>query len=1072
MSKVMKQIPFGKLMDWALTEYEQSGSLFGVNKFFRKSDGKHLDIFGEKLELPFGPAAGPHTQVAQNIIAGYAAGARFFELKTVQVLDGEDLPVSKPCIAAPDECYNVEWSTELYVPEAMDEYIKAWYAIKLLSRELGLGDCNGFVFNMSVGYDLDGIKSKKIDDFIEGLKYAANTKQWQICRQWALANISRLKQVDKAYLFGISPEICRSITLSTLHGCPPEEIERIASYLLTEKKLHTFVKCNPTLLGYEYARNTLNSLGYDYIAFDDHHFKADLQFGDAVPMLGRLQELADSLSLSFGVKLTNTFPVQITQGELPGEEMYMSGRALFPLTIEVVNRLSREFDGKLRVGFSGGADARNIEKLVDAGIWPVTVATTLLKPGGYQRLHQIADILDTHENKQKQQSDTYPHENKKQANNDNNSAFCILHSALNPAPFNGVDREKLQALVDEASSDHMYRKPAGMAPERKMKAQVPLLNCFAAPCRDGCPISQDVPAYLRLMGEGKHTEALRVITERNPLPFITGTLCSQFCADKCTREFYEGAVCIRDVKLEAATQAHKDLLKEIKNTPKSGGKIAIIGGGPAGLSAAYFLARAGRPVTIFEKKKSLGGIVRHVIPEFRISEEVIDNDIELVTALGVDIRLNHEIRGQGLGSKGQCPGASDQGIEAGDQAPEIGDQGAKVISLDDLRAEGFETFIFATGAWMPGSFELTESEGGVVLDALEFLGRLKKEPGSIQLGENIAVIGGGNTAMDTARAAKRISGVKKVSLVYRRTKRYMPADAEELELALEDGVEFRELLAPISLKNGVLTCELMELGAPDASGRRSPITTGETATVPADAVIYAVGNHVDTNSFAGFGIKTDKKGRAVVAEDTLETGLPGVYIIGDAKRGPATVVEAIADAIQCAKAITEVETERYAELNVNEDTQSASSKKGIVYHDSQLQSNCASTQSLCEAQRCLECATLCQCCVDVCPNRANITVMAEGHPQIIHVDYMCNECGNCETFCPYSSAPYKDKFTLFANIDDFRNSENPGFVPPKDGLVRVRIDSKIANHINGQWLPEGIWPLIQAVMEMDYVLGE
>jgi len=380
----------------------------------------------------------------------------------------------------------------------MDEYIKGWFALKLLSREFGFGSADGFVYNMSVGYDLEGIKTEKIDSFIEGLKNAENTESWKACVKWAMDSLPRFKKVDKAFVDSISPQVCRSITLSTLHGCPPDEIERIASYLLNEKKLNTFIKCNPTLLGYEYARKTMDSLGFDYLVFDDHHFKADLQFEDAVPMLGRLQAIADSLSLSFGVKLTNTFPVRIAAGELPGEEMYMSGRSLFPLSIEVANRLSKAFDGRLRISFSGGADIHNIEALYDAGIWPVTLATTLLKPGGYQRLGQLAERL----------------------------------AGVGAKPFSGVDLGKLQALVDFANSSDLYRKPEGQAKHRKMDKKVTLLDCFASPCRDGCPFVQDVPAYLRLVGEGQYLEALRVITERNPLPFITGTICSQHCANK------------------------------------------------------------------------------------------------------------------------------------------------------------------------------------------------------------------------------------------------------------------------------------------------------------------------------------------------------------------------------------------------------------------------------------------------------------------------------------------------------------------------------------------------------------
>ncbi len=988
MSDKMRQIPFGQLMDWALTEYEQSGSIFGIKKLYKYSGGKTLSIFGETLETPFGPAAGPHTQLAQNLIAAYAAGSRFFELKTVQILDGEDLPVSKPCILAKDECYNVEWSTELYVPQALDEYIKGWFALKLLSRELGLGDPDGFVFNMSVGYDLEGIKTEKINNYIESMKDAGSAEAWQACKSWALGNLSRFKHVDKAFIESISPKICTSITLSTLHGCPPQEIERIAAYLLTEKKLHTFIKCNPTLLGYEYARKTLDSLGFDYIAFDDHHFKADLQFSDAVPMLERLQATADSLSLAFGVKITNTFPVQITEKELPGEEMYMSGRSLFPLSIEAANRLSKEFGGKLRISYSGGADIHNIDKIYDAGVWPITLATTLLKPGGYERLNQLAGKLSGCEYK----------------------------------AFDGVKLDKLQALVDWAGADELYRKPAGQFPERKMKEEVPLLDCFTAACRDGCPLKQDIPAYLRLVGEGKHLEALRVITERNPLPFITGTICSHRCMDKCARSFYEGSVDIRGVKLEAAQKAYDALLGELKAAPKSGDKIAVIGGGPAGLAAAYFLAKAGRPVTIFEKSGQLGGIVRHVIPAFRIGGEAIDKDAALVQAMGMEIKLNCE-----------------------------------VASLDGLRAEGFNTIVVAVGAWKPGVLKLKEGEA---MGSLEFLKRFRSDPGSLKLGESVVVIGGGNTAMDTARAAKRVDGVKQVSLVYRRNKRYMPADAEELNLALEDGVEFRELLAPIAFSGGVLVCERMELGAPDASGRRSPVATGETAEVPADTVIAAIGDTVDAELYKAFGLAANERGKVAANAATLESNLLGVYTVGDALRGPATVAQAIADAIRCAEAVTGMSFDKYAPLNVNPDPKPAEAKKGVLY---------TSASQASESERCLECATLCQNCVDVCPNRANISVVADGRPQTVHVDYMCNECGNCEVFCAYSSAPYKDKFTLFANEADFEDSKNEGFAALTGGNVLVRLDGQAARHADGSALPDGIWGLIQAVLKKEYL---
>ena len=388
MSELMIPIPFRELMNWITTEYRQEGSVFGVHRPYVAGE-KSLPIFGgEKIETPFGPAAGPNTQLAQNIIAAYFAGARFFELKTVQKVDGADLAacISRPCILAEDECYNCEWSTELYVPQAYEEYVKAWCACKILSKVYGLGEPDGFIFNMSVGYDLEGIKGEKIDKYLNGMMDASGSPS----SRSASRSCRRCSPERSDLIDTIPARISDSVTVSTLHGCPPDEIERIASYLITEKHLHTFVKCNPTLLGYESARDILDGMGYDYIAFGENHFNEDLQYADAIPMFRRLLALAGSTGLEFGLKLSNTFPVDVKTGELPSEEMYMAGKSLFPLTIEMARRVSKEFDGRLRLSYSGGADFFNIDKLFACDIWPITMATTELKPGGYQRFTQIA----------------------------------------------------------------------------------------------------------------------------------------------------------------------------------------------------------------------------------------------------------------------------------------------------------------------------------------------------------------------------------------------------------------------------------------------------------------------------------------------------------------------------------------------------------------------------------------------------------------------------------------------------------------------------------------------------------
>ena len=948
MSDIMTPMPISQLVEWVMKEKKESGSVFGVYRAYKaKADCQRM-IFGRHLETPIGPAAGPHTQLAQNIIASYFGGSRFFELKTVQIMDGAELSacVKKPCIQADDECYNVEWSTELYVPQAQDEYIKAWFIVSVLAKEFALGAMDGFQFNMSVGYDLEGIKSEKIDTFLNNMMEAKETDVFKQCKQYFLDNLDKFDNVTKADIENVSSNVCNSVTLSTLHGCPPQEIERIANYLLEEKGLHTFIKCNPTLLGYEYARKTMDAMGYDYVQFGEFHFQDDLQYEDAIPMLHRLIKIGADKQLEFGVKITNTFPVDIKQNELPGEEMYMSGKSLYPLSMAVASKLSKDFDGKLRISYSGGADYYNIKAIVEAGIWPVTIATTLLKPGGYQRLEQLAE-----------------------------------ETADVNMVFGGVSVAKTEAMVKNAFTDPHHVKPVKPLPQRKSKTQVPLVDCFMAPCQEGCPIHQDITEYVELAEAGQFEQALQVILEKNPLPFITGTICPHNCMNKCTRNFYEEPVHIRDTKLLSAQKGYEQVLSKVsKVVTQRSEKVAVVGGGPSGLAAAYFLKRSGADVTIFERSNELGGIVNHVIPDFRIKKEDIQKDIELLLATGVEVELNTEVK-----------------------------------SIKDLQDKGYTHIIWAVGAQKAGMIELPGCEP---MNAQVFLAEFKKQPSSLHLGENVVIIGGGNTAMDTARAAKRVPGVKNVYLVYRRNKRFMPADEEELLMAVEGGVQFKELLAPKSVANGQLTCSVMELGEYDSSGRRGVSDTGREAMVPADTVIVAVGEQVDLADLEANQIQVGPRGKAQVNTDTLESSQKGVFVIGDGLNGPATVVEGIRDAIKAASAITGSSVTK----DVAEEKEAGKyyQKRGIL----------ASYDGKDKADdRCLGCETVCENCVEVCPNRANISIHVPEleKTQVIHVDSMCNECGNCKSFCPYDSSPYLDKFTLFANEEDMKDSKNQGF---------------------------------------------
>ena len=993
MSDMMTCMPFGQLMDWVLQEKKGQDTVFGVHRPYTADPKNDMTIFTRNLETPVGPAAGPHTQLAQNIIASYYAGARFFELKTVQKMDGAELSacVNKPCILADDEGYNCEWSTELTVPDAMGEYIKAWFILHVIAKEFGLGAQDGFQFNISVGYDLAGIKGEKVNTFIDGMMEAKDTVIFQECRKWLLDNADKFQNFTREDIEAIPSNVCNSATISTLHGCPPQEIESIANYLLTEKHLNTFVKCNPTLLGYDFARKTMDEMGYDYMVFGDFHFRDDLQYEDAVPMLTRLMKLSEELGLEFGVKITNTFPVDVTRNELPSEEMYMSGKALFPLSISLAAKLSAEFAGKLRISYSGGADYYNIDKIVGCGIWPVTMATTLLKTGGYQRFTQVADKVE---------------------------GIC-------PKKWEGIDVDALKKLAADAITDGHHVKNIKPVPNRKSTKEVPLLDCFYAPCSEGCPIHQDIPQYVALTGEGKYKEALEVILEKNALPFITGTLCAHNCMTKCTRNFYEESVNIRGTKLTAAEHGYEQLIGEIKAGEPNGKKVAVVGGGPAGIAAAYFLAREGAAVTIFEKEEKAGGVIRYVIPGFRIGDAAIDKDISFIQKMGVEIRTNTEI-----------------------------------TSVADLKAQGYDAVILAIGAGKPGTLKL---EKGETVNALKFLRDFKANDGKLNIGKNVVVIGGGNTAMDTARAAKRTEGVEHVYLVYRRTKRYMPAAEDELLEVLEEGVEFKELLSPVSLDGGRLLCKKMKLGQMDASGRAGVTETVDVVEVPADTVIVAVGEKIDTDFYTANQIAVDERGKAKVNDKTLETSVSGVYVAGDGARGAATIVEGIRDAQLAVKDILGKEITRDAA--VTGDVKDCFEKKGILKHSKEAKT---------EEERCLTCNKVCENCVDVCPNRANISIKVPGMAmnQVIHVDYMCNECGNCKSFCPYASAPYKDKFTLFANEKDMADSKNDGFVvlDKENKTCKVRFVGQITDckaDDPADKLYDGLKKLICAVID-DY----
>jgi len=370
-------------------ELELKDAVFGLPRrsFFCGDPGRDFSV--GKASSPLGPAAGPHTQLAQNIVLGWLGGARIFELKTVQVLDRLNIP--RPCIDMRNVGYNVEWSQELKIEESLEEYVKASMLIDILQASGKVALENGYgrqVFDMSVGYDLKGVRSEKIRGFIAGMKDAR-------------AIVDRLRaqipDVHKNYRdLPFRTDVSGSVTLSTFHGCPPEEIEGIASFMMEEMGLDCVVKLNPTLLGASELRGLLGDvLGYKDVRVPEEAFTKDANWEQACGFVSRLEEKAKRLGRGFGVKFSNTLVVENDGAFLPASEktMYLSGAPLHVLAINLVQRFRSRFGRRIPVSFSAGIDKLNFPDAVAMGLSPVTVCSDLLQPGGYGRLRGYSEEL-------------------------------------------------------------------------------------------------------------------------------------------------------------------------------------------------------------------------------------------------------------------------------------------------------------------------------------------------------------------------------------------------------------------------------------------------------------------------------------------------------------------------------------------------------------------------------------------------------------------------------------------------------------------------------------------------------
>lgn len=532
-----------------------------------------------------------------------------------------------------------------------------------------------------------------------------------------------------------------------------------------------------------------------------------------------------------------------------------------------------------------------------------------------------------------------------------------------------------------------------------------------APCTLTCPAGIDIQGYIALIASGRYGEALAKIKETNPLPLVCGRVCPRFCEVECRRNRVDEPVAINSLKRFVADydmNQTNQYLPEPKT--ETGRRVAIIGGGPAGLTAAYYLGLDGHKVTIFEANPELGGMLRYGIPEYRLPKEILDKEIATITRLCHEVKLNTSL--------------------------------GKEFTIESLRKEGFEAIFIAIGAQANQKMGIEGEDLPGVLSGIGFLKDIAMDK-KVSLGNKVAVIGGGNTAMDVARTALRL-GVPDVTVVYRRSRAEMPANAEEIEQADEEGVHFKFLTAPVKAisKNKKVTameCIEMQLGEPDSSGRRRPEPIkGSEFTMQIDNIIAAIGQTIDNpNLDRDSQIEINKRKYISVNEETMVTSRPGVFSGGDCTSGPATAVEAIGAGRRAARMINKYLNGRPVVPDVKiyncskgklEEIDPADykdieriprTKQAVLEPDkrkksfTEMEFTVPEETALKEAGRCLGCG--CQAALDCrlrdlateyqvddthyAGARRHLDINKDEHPFILRDQNKCIQCGRCIRIC-------------------------------------------------------------------------
>ena len=471
-------LPFPHLVRRMFREFEKQQTIFDLpkQKFYRSNGGPDtsVEFCGMKAATPVGPAAGPQTQMAQNLVLSWLGGSRILELKTVQILD--QLKISRPCIDMTNIGYNVEWSQELRLEQSLREYVAGHMLIEMLiaanvlEQNIPLAQTET-IFDVSVGYDLKGIQSQKIRDWLNTIRDA--TPIVEELRQQIPPEFSLYRNLP------FKTNLAQSITLSTFHGCPAQEIESIVHFLLTEMDYHVIIKMNPPMLGREKLEYLLyERLGYHDLEVNPKAYQVNIAFEEAVAMTRRLKATGDRLGKTVGVKFSNTLEV-VNKGKFFSDEiMYLSGPPLHVLAMALVAEWRKVFGAAMPISFSAGIDQHNFPDAVAAGLTPITTCSDLLKPGGYGRLYKYLANL---ENKMQEVG----------ATSINEYILKWNATAIEPVNTEAVERAKIKntaAVMEKVVADSRYTQTKNKAVPRKIDSHLVLFDCINCDkCIPVCP---------------------------------------------------------------------------------------------------------------------------------------------------------------------------------------------------------------------------------------------------------------------------------------------------------------------------------------------------------------------------------------------------------------------------------------------------------------------------------------------------------------------------------------------------------------------------------------------------------